>query len=59
MLYSLSKSLHFKGIKNEGLEVIKTPQISPPFPLENIQIRWFNLLSFPLLYFPQLSIHPN
>ena len=55
MLYSLSKSLHFKGIKNEESEVIKTPQISPPFPLENIQTRWFNLLSFPLL---SSTLHP-
>ena len=36
LLYSPSNSLQFGEIKNEGLEVVKTP---PPPSLKNFQIR--------------------
>ena len=39
LLYSPSKSLQFGEIKNEGLEVVRTPPNPSLSPLKNIRIR--------------------
>ena len=52
LLYSPSKSLQFKGIKNEGLEVVETPPNSSPSFLKKLLNKVIGLLSLPLLYSP-------
>ena len=48
--YSPSKSLQFLGIKNEGLEVVKTPQISSLSFVKKLSDKVIKLLSLSLLY---------
>ena len=48
--YSPSKSLQFLGIKNEGLEVVKTPQISSLSFVKKLSNKVIKLLSLYLLY---------
>ena len=60
MFYSPLKSLQFEEIKNEGLEVIRTPPNPslpppPPPPLKNIQKN--NLTYSPSFYYTPL--YPN
>ena len=49
LLYSPSKSLQFGRIKNEGLEVVKTPPNSSPSFLKKLPNKVIELLSLPLL----------
>ena len=52
LLYSPSKSLQFRGIKNKELEVIETPpNLSLSF-LKKLPNEVIELLSLPLLYSP-------
>ena len=52
LLYSPFKSLQFKRIKNEGLEVVETPPNSSPSFLKKLLNKVIGLLTLPLLYSP-------
>ena len=58
LLYSLSKSLQFGGIKNEGLEVVETSPNSSPSFLKKLPNKVIELLSLPLHYSPSLYSTP-